>query len=604
MSKVSGFLVIFVFCASSAHSALVININQSGSDVVADVSGSLNVSGMVLTGAGSVSTAVRISGRAFLSYDGEIIFGSPKSQHTYRINSAARFSNGRRYLADSQTGDDLVGITLKPTAGEDRLHVPFGYVSGTPLAGTATFANQTISGMGLIPGTYLIGQITLNIGSPPTTTYTVGGSISGLTGTGLQLQNNGADTYFAPPSATSFTFSTPLADSAAYGVTILSQPSGQACTVGGGDNSNGTGNVAGADITSITITCADLPAPTYSVGGTVSGVDCGGPPGCLWLENNGGDEIYPDNGPFSFPTKLADGEGYSVTVAGKPGDQTCTVSGGDNGDGTGTISSADVTDITVACADTTPTYSVNATVTGGNGSVVCAPISVSSGGSSTCTASPDSGFQVSAWTGDCASAGTSNTCNLTNILADKSATVSFEAEPVTTFTGTLPSGATGTLSFTTADTGCTFATPPQFLDTVSPPPPASVFLVDGVISFAITGCVPGATVTVSMDYGSTLPNGSNYWKADTPWYRLPADINGSVVTFEITDGSGGDTDGTVNGSIVDPGGAATGDIASPPTPPTAPSRPIPTMSAYGLLITALGLVFVGWRRLQKTNKHG
>lgn len=71
------------------------------------------------------------------------------------------------------------------------------------------------------------------------------------------------------------------------------------------------------------------------------------------------------------------------------------------------------------------TYNVTASVSGGDGTVACSPTSVASGGTSTCTASPDSGFQVSAWTGDCVSAGASNTCSLTNIQADRSSTVSF-----------------------------------------------------------------------------------------------------------------------------------------------------------------------------------
>ena len=77
------------------------------------------------------------------------------------------------------------------------------------------------------------------------------------------------------------------------------------------------------------------------------------------------------------------------------------------------------------------TYNVTASVSGGNGTVACSPTSVASGGTSTCTASPDSGFQVIAWTGDCVSAGTSNTCSLTNIQADRSSTVSFEVSSTT-----------------------------------------------------------------------------------------------------------------------------------------------------------------------------
>jgi hypothetical protein len=177
--------------------------------------------------------------------------------------------------------------------------------------------------------------------------YTVGGSVSGLTGS-VTLQNNGVDDLVVNADG-SFTFSTKLADSSAYAVTVSSQPTGQTCTVTGGANGDGTGTITGADVANIAVACVSDPMPTYSVGGTVTGLDCGGGTGCLWLENNGVDEVFLDNGPFTFPTELADGGGYSVTVAGKPEDQTCTVS-----NGSGTISAADVTDVIVACQDNEP----------------------------------------------------------------------------------------------------------------------------------------------------------------------------------------------------------------------------------------------------------
>jgi hypothetical protein len=75
------------------------------------------------------------------------------------------------------------------------------------------------------------------------------------------------------------------------------------------------------------------------------------------------------------------------------------------------------------------------------------------------------------------------------------------------FTDSLPSGAFGSLSFTTNDPGCTFDPPPQFLavGSVSPPPQFSVIPIDGVVQFTIDSCTAGATVTISVDYGSELP---------------------------------------------------------------------------------------------------
>jgi uncharacterized delta-60 repeat protein len=89
------------------------------------------------------------------------------------------------------------------------------------------------------------------------------------------------------------------------------------------------------------------PSPaTYSVGGTVSGLISGK---SVVLQNNGGDDrTVAANGPFSFPTALADGAAYSVTVSTPPAGMACPITGG-----TGTIAAADVTSVVVACVDVT-----------------------------------------------------------------------------------------------------------------------------------------------------------------------------------------------------------------------------------------------------------
>ncbi|NYE63248.1 hypothetical protein FHW58_004476 [Duganella sp. 1224] len=63
--------------------------------------------------------------------------------------------------------------------------------------------------------------------------YVLGGTVKGLTASGLVLAN-GSDTTAVLPNGgadVKFTFPTKVANSAAYGVTVLNQPSGQTCTV-------------------------------------------------------------------------------------------------------------------------------------------------------------------------------------------------------------------------------------------------------------------------------------------------------------------------------------------------------------------------------------
>jgi len=68
------------------------------------------------------------------------------------------------------------------------------------------------------------------------------------------------------------------------------------------------------------------------------------------LQDNGGDNLsVTANGTFTFATQLTSGSGYAVTVSANPSGQTCTVASG-----SGTIGSANVTGVTVTCANIGP----------------------------------------------------------------------------------------------------------------------------------------------------------------------------------------------------------------------------------------------------------
>ena len=78
---------------------------------------------------------------------------------------------------------------------------------------------------------------------------------------------------------------------------------------------------------------------TYSVGGSVSGLV-----GTLVLQNNAGDDLtITADGNFTFPTRLASGSAFQVSVSSQPSNQTCNVS-----NGSGTVS-GNITSVDVAC---------------------------------------------------------------------------------------------------------------------------------------------------------------------------------------------------------------------------------------------------------------
>ena len=252
------------------------------------------------------------------------------------------------------TVSGLSGTVVLQDNGGDNLTVTANgsFAFPTQLASGAAYAvtvktqpsGQTCtvgSGTGTV-GSANVTNVAVACTANPPVTYSVGGTVSGLSGT-VVLQDNGGDNLTVTANG-SFAFPTQLASGAAYAVTVKTQPSGQTCTVG-----SGTGTVGSANVTNVAVACTANPPVTYSVGGTVSGLS-----GTVVLQDNGGDNLtVTANGSFAFPTQLASGAAYAVTVLTQPSGQTCTVSSG-----TGTVGSANITTVAVIC-----------TTSGGSGTV-------------------------------------------------------------------------------------------------------------------------------------------------------------------------------------------------------------------------------------------
>jgi N-acetylneuraminic acid mutarotase len=171
---------------------------------------------------------------------------------------------------------------------------------------------------------------------PPPSQFTIGGTDSGLAGTGLVLQDNGGGNLSVSANG-SFTFATTVASGGAYSVTVLTQPSSpaQTCAV-----TNGSGT-ATANVTNVQVACTTV---THTIGGMVSNLV--GTNGGLQLEDNGSGTLNVNgNGSFTFAMAVADGSAYAVTISMQPSNpaQTCGIV---NGAGTATAS---VTNVVVDC---------------------------------------------------------------------------------------------------------------------------------------------------------------------------------------------------------------------------------------------------------------
>ncbi len=247
------------------------------------------------------------------------------------------------------TVSGLTGTLVLQDNGGDNLPVSAngGFTFATPVASGAAYAVTVLTqpsgqtcfvnnGSGNVGKNNVTGvTVTCGAGNG---TFTIGGTVSGLTGTGLVLQDNLRDNLTITGNG-SFTFATAIAAGSGYNVTVLTQPSNppQQCVV-----ANGSGLVGSANVTTVVVTCANV--PTYTIGGTILGLTGTG----LVLQDNGGDNLSPTgNGNFTFATPVASGATYKVTVLTEPTGptQTCTVANGG-----GTVGNANVTTVQISCA--------------------------------------------------------------------------------------------------------------------------------------------------------------------------------------------------------------------------------------------------------------
>jgi Galactose oxidase, central domain len=189
-------------------------------------------------------------------------------------------ANGTFTFKTAVSGAYAVTIKTQPSGPTQNCTVAFG-------SGTAT-ANVT--------------NVQINCGSG----LTVGGTVSGLIGSGLVLQNNGTNNFQVTGTGNvPFTFSSPITAGTTYAVTILSQPTtpAQVCAV-----VNGTGTVKG-NVTNVEVICTQ---PGFTIGGSVVGL-VEGPGDTLELQNNAGDDLFvTGDTTFTFPTKVTNGGIYNV----------------------------------------------------------------------------------------------------------------------------------------------------------------------------------------------------------------------------------------------------------------------------------------------------
>lgn len=137
-------IVLGLSIRSTQAAPYVVTLQQVGANVVATGSGALNLRGLSLdpNGGGFEDTAINPSwGLITTGAGGLVDFYNGVTGPASFGTASVTFGSG--------TGDivALAGIY-------NDLRVPQGYVSDTPLLGTATYDNVTLASLGVTPGTY------------------------------------------------------------------------------------------------------------------------------------------------------------------------------------------------------------------------------------------------------------------------------------------------------------------------------------------------------------------------------------------------------------------------------------------------------------------
>jgi len=350
-------------CSSPSSDAAFLEPPDGGSEVANDAVPHRSVGGTVSGLTGAVVLLNNGTDPITVTKDGAFVFPALMAAGSrYAVTIASRpaeqaclVANGVGTIGSSDVtnvsvtcardvysvGGVVSGLTgtlvLRNNGGDDRTvtaNGPFQFVSSLATGSrySVTVRTQPIGQRCTITsGAGVIGSANIaSVGVACIDVFTVGGTVSGLTGT-LVLHNSGGDALSVSASGP-FTFATPLATAAPYAVTIATQPVNQFCTL-----QNGTGTVGTANVTSVVVACV----PTFAVGGTVSGLLAG----AVVLQLNGGSNLSViASGPFAFVPRLLDTAAYAVTVLASPPGQICTVSSG-----SGNVAGANVSGVAVIC---------------------------------------------------------------------------------------------------------------------------------------------------------------------------------------------------------------------------------------------------------------
>lgn len=139
--------------STASHAAVTVTIQESGSDVVASFSGSLDTAALTCAGVATLAILDFDSTTDYAYVLGSAPGGAASDACVASFTTAESFGG----LPGGSTPDSGSGgpIGVEVVGGANDLFVPSGYTSGSAISGSSTFTGETISSLGLTAGTFL-----------------------------------------------------------------------------------------------------------------------------------------------------------------------------------------------------------------------------------------------------------------------------------------------------------------------------------------------------------------------------------------------------------------------------------------------------------------
>lgn len=159
--------------ANCVQAAAIVNVSESGGDVVWSGSGTLNLSGLTSQGSGNLLAGSDFGKEFFLGADPGGFAAVNFYGATGQVIPPGALFAGDLFIQPQLGTGPRFGIAIEAFNGQvdPAVVVPAGYVSGGALSATSTYSGKTIAGLGLIPGTYVwswtTDTLTLNIAQVP-----------------------------------------------------------------------------------------------------------------------------------------------------------------------------------------------------------------------------------------------------------------------------------------------------------------------------------------------------------------------------------------------------------------------------------------------------